>query len=717
MRPPSIWTVLGVTADSDELAIRRAYARKLRATNPEDNPDDFKALREAYEVAMGHAAQRRFNDQDMVDKSEEDVGSTLSPGVHMHATSDVSEQATIGGGDRNDRSDTGAINSGRIDPPTMQSEALRERMAFEALFNRFQASLEADAPHHGSDMFLLLKALLAHPAMDQLLVRNAAEEWIATAIAFNSPRSDPVVDLAIGHFGWSNANYRQDSHSVAMVLARVDQVGQMDAFSAPSHELHRGWRVLMDDRPPSLGMKLSARLPGVPDQVRTLLSMADRFYGMDQRWNPARILWWRRHLAQPRVVLGTTGLLILLKLLSSLIATPWADQKLASDLITLLGMGLLPLYARFVKHPPDLPGQEPPAGWRRWWIIIPILPLPVAALVPANPIGTAIVAALALAALLSVLALCPPRISTTPLPANLLSLARRYWMLGLFAFWSMASLEEARAEQWFIVALISLIVWERGLPGIQPALISLLSGRWMVPVICVIAALPTATALLPVVQTPLSETCFRISLAVLFGQGFLLASNIMHGTHYGRPSPGFLYAILIALWLGFSFAAVDKGRDQRQPASPAIADAMPFDQEPSNMTEPALAPAPPKPTTIAAKPKPVWQPSPCPPIDDSVQGPVQPVPCGSESNWIGSDDYPETAIRRQAEGKVKAQAVIDTDGRVRNCTITTSSGHADLDKTVCALLEQRARFNPARNAQNEEIPTDYKLEFTWRINR
>ena len=49
------WFILGIEPTKDKKAITAAYRQKLRQTNPEDKPEEFKALRAAYEEALALA--------------------------------------------------------------------------------------------------------------------------------------------------------------------------------------------------------------------------------------------------------------------------------------------------------------------------------------------------------------------------------------------------------------------------------------------------------------------------------------------------------------------------------------------------------------------------------------------------------------------------------------------------------------------------------------
>ena len=57
MEKELMFHILGISETKDERAIKKAYMDKLRSTNPEDDAEGFKRLRQAYEEAAAFARE------------------------------------------------------------------------------------------------------------------------------------------------------------------------------------------------------------------------------------------------------------------------------------------------------------------------------------------------------------------------------------------------------------------------------------------------------------------------------------------------------------------------------------------------------------------------------------------------------------------------------------------------------------------------------------
>lgn len=66
-------------------------------------------------------------------------------------------------------------------------------------------------------------------------------------------------------------------------------------------------------------------------------------------------------------------------------------------------------------------------------------------------------------------------------------------------------------------------------------------------------------------------------------------------------------------------------------------------------------------------------------------------------------DYPRAAKRARAGGTVLVRYTVGVDGHPSGCTITQSSGNAALDAVTCRLIEQRFRYEPARDAEGRPV--------------
>jgi periplasmic protein TonB len=132
-------------------------------------------------------------------------------------------------------------------------------------------------------------------------------------------------------------------------------------------------------------------------------------------------------------------------------------------------------------------------------------------------------------------------------------------------------------------------------------------------------------------------------------------------------------------------------------------------------------PAPAPPIQTVRTPPPVFNPVPvaAPPPPAPPPPPAVPAsratPRSSPGSWLSDADYPSRAQREERSGTAGFRLEIGPDGRVTSCTITSSTGHADLDEATCRLLPKRARFKPATAAGGGPMSDTYNGRITWRL--
>lgn len=124
--------------------------------------------------------------------------------------------------------------------------------------------------------------------------------------------------------------------------------------------------------------------------------------------------------------------------------------------------------------------------------------------------------------------------------------------------------------------------------------------------------------------------------------------------------------------------------------------------------------APPKIETVATPPPPapiVLAPPPAAP----PAAPATPAqPRGNPGSWATTNDYPSRALREERSGTTGFRVTVGADGRVVDCQITSSSGHADLDQATCQNVTRRARFKPATQ-DGQPVQGTYSNRVRWVI--
>ena len=119
-------------------------------------------------------------------------------------------------------------------------------------------------------------------------------------------------------------------------------------------------------------------------------------------------------------------------------------------------------------------------------------------------------------------------------------------------------------------------------------------------------------------------------------------------------------------------------------------------------------------------PPPVYIPTPTAPPPSPPAAPPAPPRVsqaaglkGDPGRFFGPDAYPAGALRAQAQGRVVARLSVGTDGRVTDCSVTSSSGNSDLDDTTCRIARRSVKFSPAKDDSGNPIGSTYTLPVRW----
>jgi len=108
----------------------------------------------------------------------------------------------------------------------------------------------------------------------------------------------------------------------------------------------------------------------------------------------------------------------------------------------------------------------------------------------------------------------------------------------------------------------------------------------------------------------------------------------------------------------------------------------------------------------------------------TYKAPLPPLPEGAVPSvrasahlpsLFATDDYPAAALRNEEQGTVSLAVAINRDGRVTQCSITTSSGSVSLDVATCSIIQRRARFTPARDESGRTVEDRADARIRWEL--
>jgi hypothetical protein len=228
MQPAQAWKILDIAPGSDVATIKRAYAAKLKAIDPDQQVEEFIRLRAAFELA------RQLSDRDArpvlpadagldaqcVDSSPQDAPTSKPPTTANRRG--VRPAEPIAAPARDPRADIAELLWNSADP----APGAVERAAL---------------------------ALLHHSAMDNVDFANETETWLARLAVETIPRADAILPLLEAHFGWRRFDdmVRLDP-AIAGALQRLKDVEAEERLRSPMHRWHFFYMTLRKPAPAAI---------------------------------------------------------------------------------------------------------------------------------------------------------------------------------------------------------------------------------------------------------------------------------------------------------------------------------------------------------------------------------------------------------------------------------------------------------------------------------
>jgi len=271
------WALLGIDPTDDRRAVKRAYARALKAIDVEADPARFVRLREALEAALTWGTQTPWwelaaEPDDFEADPDSDVESVTPPSF-VDAESFLVDFAP------------------RCAAPAGIGDArLREACdALEALLTGPDAADPAAVQAAGEAVF----AATPGSVDDEL----ALEEWTASLLAGAIPRSDPILEAAAARFGWRDGDLElRGRWEVQAVMERRAAL----AFLAACRRGHDGHRRAVDELSGPPRTRLGPTEYGLIAEVEDFLVEMDSHHPALAPSFPTETLdWWQTYLDGP----------------------------------------------------------------------------------------------------------------------------------------------------------------------------------------------------------------------------------------------------------------------------------------------------------------------------------------------------------------------------------------------------------------------------------
>lgn len=274
---PTPWHVLGLAGPTGDVrAIRRAYAQMLKTTNPEDDPDGFQALRQAYDHALAHARNGAVPPETSPAPSPDEDNSAPEPSAAQKA----------------------------------YTEAQAAFADHAPLCNALGALITAQDAPSPDTLRTALRAVLDSPALAYIDIQNRTEEWLARLLLSAMPRSDTLVPVAVAHFQWDKRAGGRESALLANVAGRNRDLAFLAKLQDKQHIHAKAYRLLQAS-PAVRDPLLRLAIPDLLKDVRALLALIRGTYpSLLANFDPQVLAQWDAFLKRDPISAGLWWVLL-----------------------------------------------------------------------------------------------------------------------------------------------------------------------------------------------------------------------------------------------------------------------------------------------------------------------------------------------------------------------------------------------------------------------